>query len=157
MNLRHLEYLLAVADTGSFSRAAERCHITQSALSRSIQTLEDDLGARLIDRMGKRNELTPFGQTVASRARRMVLDAVELKRSAQLLQEGYLGVIRIGLGAGPTALLMQPFLRYMACMHPRVQVSLESGPPSCRPTACANVDSTHWSWIYAASRQLMTC
>lgn len=129
MNLRHLEYLLAVADTGSFSRAAERCHITQSALSRSIQTLEDDLGARLIDRMGKRNELTPFGQTVASRARRMVLDAVELKRSAQLLQEGYLGVIRIGLGAGPTALLMQPFLRYMASMHPRVQVSLESGPP----------------------------
>ena len=83
MNLRHLEYLLAVADTGSFSRAAERCHITQSALSRSIQTLEDDFGARLIDRMGKRNELTPFGQTVASRARRMVLDAVELKRSAQ--------------------------------------------------------------------------
>ncbi len=106
--------------------------------------------------MGKRNELTPFGQTVASRARRMVLDAVELKRSAQLLQEGYLGVIRIGLGAGPTALLMQPFLRYMASMHPRVQVSLESGPPSCRPTACANVDSTHWSWIYAASRLLMT-
>ena len=157
MNLRHLEYLLAVADTGSFSRAAERCHITQSALSRSIQTLEDDFGARLIDRMGKRNELTPFGQTVASRARRMVLDAVELKRSAQLLQEGYLGVIRIGLGAGPTALLMQPFLRYMASMHPGVQVSLESAPPSCRPGACANVDSTHWSWIYAASRLLMTC
>ena len=55
MNLRHLEYLLAVADTGSFSRAAERCHITQSALSGSIQALDAELGARLIDRMGKRN------------------------------------------------------------------------------------------------------
>ena len=54
-------YLLAVADTGSFSRAAGTLPITQSALSRSIQTLEDDFGARLIDRMGKRNELTPFG------------------------------------------------------------------------------------------------
>lgn len=129
MNLRHLEYLLAVADTGSFSRAAEHCHITQSALSRSIQTLEDDLGARLVDRMGRRNELTPFGQVVATRARRMVLDAVELRRNAQLLQEGHLGVIRIGLGAAPTALLMQSFLRYMACMHPGVQVSIESGAP----------------------------
>lgn len=133
MNLRHLEYLLAVADTGSFSRAAERCHITQSALSRSIQTLEDDLGARLIDRMGKRNELTPFGQTVASRARRMVLDAVELKRSAQLLQEGYLGVIRIGLGAGPTALLMQP-------LRIPVHLNAESGDLNC-----LTVDHDRWS------------
>ena len=99
-NLRHLEYLLAVADTGSFSRAAERCHITQSALSRSIQTLEDDLGARLIDRMGKRNELTPFGQIVCSRARRMVLDAVELKRSAQLLQDGLRGSFALGSARG---------------------------------------------------------
>ena len=130
-----------MADTGSFSRAAERCHITQSALSRSIQTLEDDLRARLIDRMGKRNELTPFGQTVASRARRMVLDAVELKRSAQLLQEGYCRGHSHWLGAGPTALLMQPFLRYMACMHPECR-SASNQPPSCRPTACANVDST---------------
>ena len=45
MNLRHLEHWLALADTGSFSRAAEKLHITQSALSRSIQALEEDLGA----------------------------------------------------------------------------------------------------------------
>ena len=60
MNLRHLEYLLAVADTGSFSRAAERCHITPVRPESQHQTLEDDFRARLIDRMGKRNELTPF-------------------------------------------------------------------------------------------------
>ena len=85
MNLRHLEHLLALADTGSFSRAAEKSHVTQSALSRSIQALETELGAPLIDRVGKRNELTPFGKAVAARARRMVLDAAEMRRSAALL------------------------------------------------------------------------
>ncbi|WP_413904752.1 LysR family transcriptional regulator [Candidatus Skiveiella danica] len=66
-------------------------HLTQSALSRSIQSLEDELGGRLIDRIGKRNELTPLGLTVVARARRMVLDAADLRRSADLLQQGNLG------------------------------------------------------------------
>ena len=60
MNIKHLEHLLALADTGSFSRAAEKLFITQSALSRSIQSLEDDLGGKVLDRIGKRNELTPL-------------------------------------------------------------------------------------------------
>ena len=127
MNLRHLEHLLAVAETGSFSRAAEQQHLTQSALSRSIQTLEDDLGARLIDRTGKRNELTPLGQAVAVRARRMVFEAAELRRSAELLKQGDLGAIRIGLGSGPGAMLMTPFLIHMARHHPGVQVSVSPG------------------------------
>ncbi len=54
MNLRHLEHWLALAETGSFSRAAEKLHITQSALSRSIQALEEDLGGPLVDRVGKK-------------------------------------------------------------------------------------------------------
>lgn len=127
MNLRHLEHLLAVADTGSFSRAAEREHLTQSALSRSIQALEEDLGARLIDRIGKRNELTPLGQAVVQRARRMVLDAAELRRSAELLKQGDFGALRIGLGSGPAALLMTPFLLHMTQHHPAVQVSIAPG------------------------------
>jgi len=127
MNLKHLEHLLAVAETGSFSRAAEQQHLTQSALSRSIQTLEDDLGARLIDRTGKRNELTPLGQAVAVRARRMVFEATELRRSATLLKRGDLGSIRIGLGSGPGAMLMTSFLIHMAQHHPGVHVSMSPG------------------------------
>ena len=65
------------------------------------------LGARLIDRGGKRNELTPLGQAVAVRARRMVFEAAELRRSAALLKQGDLGAIRIGLGSGRGAMLMQ--------------------------------------------------
>ena len=105
MNLKQLEHLLAVAEAGSFSRAAERLHLTQSALSRSIRLLEEDLGTRLLDRMGKRTELTPLGLTVASRARRILFESAELRRSADLLTQGGQGhhQHRAGLGAGRAA------------------------------------------------------
>jgi len=127
MNLKHLEHLLALAETGSFSRAAEQMHLTQPALSRSIQTLEEELGGRLLDRIGKRNELTPLGQNVVARARRIVLDAAELRRSVELLQLGGVGSIRVGLGSGPVGLLMTPFLQFMGQHHPAVKVSITRG------------------------------
>ena len=126
MNVRSLEHLLAVAETGSFSKAAERCFLTQSALSRSIQTLESDLGGRLLDRMGKRNELTPLGIQVVERARGIVRESAELKRAAELLQEG-VGLIRVGLGSGPGALLMQPLMQMAAAQYPRLRVSITRG------------------------------
>ncbi|MEN9888145.1 MAG: HTH-type transcriptional regulator CynR [Pseudomonadota bacterium] len=128
MNLRHLEHWLALADTGSFSRAAEKLHITQSALSRSIQALEDELGGPLVDRIGKRNELTPLGWAVLARARRIVHEAVELKQGALALQHGGLGSLRLGLGSGPGAMLMTPWLVHMARHHPGVKVSVTRGP-----------------------------
>jgi DNA-binding transcriptional LysR family regulator len=127
MNLRHLEHWLALADTGSFSRAAEKLHITQSALSRSIQALEEDLGGPLVDRVGKKNELTPLGRSVLERARRIVHEAQELKQGAALLQQGGLGALRVGLGSGPGAMLMTPWLVYMAQHHPTVQVTVSRG------------------------------
>jgi DNA-binding transcriptional LysR family regulator len=127
MNLRHLEHWLALAETGSFSRAAEKLHITQSALSRSIQALEEDLGGPLVDRVGKKNELTPMGRSVLERARRIVHEARELKQGATLLQRGGLGTLRVGLGSGPGAMLMTPWLVYMAEHHPTVQVTVSRG------------------------------
>lgn len=127
MNLRHLEHWLVLADTGSFSRAAEKLHITQSALSRSIRALEDDLGGPLVDRVGKKNELTPMGRSVLERARRIVHEAQELKQGATLLQQGGLGKLRVGLGSGPGVMLMTPWLVYMAEHHPTVQVAVSRG------------------------------
>lgn len=134
MNIRHLEHLLAVADTGSFSRAAQRLCITQSALSRSVQNLEEELGGRLLDRIGKRNELTPLGRTVVAQARSIVREATELIRAAALFQQRDGGEIRVGLGAGPAALLMTPFLCHMAEHHPHVHVTLLRGAPDLQLT-----------------------
>jgi len=128
MNLRHLEHWLALAETGSFSRAAEKLHITQSALSRSIQALEEELGGPLVDRIGKRNELTPLGRSVLARAQRIVHEAAELKQGATVMQQGNLGNLRLGLGSGPGAVLMTPWLVHMARYFPTVQVAVSRGP-----------------------------
>jgi len=127
MNIKHLEHLLALADLGSFSRAAEKLFITQSALSRSIQSLEEDLGGKVLDRIGKRNELTPLGLDVVARARHIVRDAAELRHSAKLLQEGGNAAISVGLGSGPAALLMVPLMSAAAKM-PAMRVAVTQGP-----------------------------
>ncbi len=127
MNIKHLEHLLALADTGSFSRAADQLFLTQSALSRSIQSLEADLGAKVLDRIGKRNELTPLGIDVVARARHIVREAAELRHSAKLLQKGNRGTISVGLGPGPAALLMAPLLCFATTQH-GLRVAVTQGP-----------------------------
>ncbi len=127
MNIRHLEHFLAVAETGSFSRAAEQLFLTQSALSRSIQALEAEVGGMLLDRIGKRSEPTPLGRQVAERARRIVLEAGEMRRGVELMRKADAGVMRIGLGSGPGAILMTPLMCHMAQNHPKVRVQITRG------------------------------
>lgn len=128
MNIRQLEHFLALAESGSFSRAAERLFLTQSALSRSIQSLEAEIDGALIDRIGKRNELTPLGRHVLERARRIVLETSELRRGAELMRQASAGVMRVGLGSGPGAILMTPLMCHMASVYPDVRVRVVRGP-----------------------------
>ncbi len=74
MNLKQIEYALAVAEEGSFTRAAERCHTVQSALSHQIARLERQLGAQLFERTSRRVALTPAGEAFV-RSARTALDA----------------------------------------------------------------------------------
>ena len=62
MNLIQLRHLVALAEHQSFHRAADALFLTQPALSRSIQALEEELGVQLVDRSGRKNTLTAFGQ-----------------------------------------------------------------------------------------------
>ena len=78
MNLNQLRHLIALAEHHTFSKAAEALFLTQPALSRSIQTLEQELDVKLVDRDGKRNTLTAYGALVAERAARILLEAREL-------------------------------------------------------------------------------
>lgn len=125
MTLVQLRHLIALAQSGSFSRAAEAQHITQSALSRSIQALEDELGQPLFDRIGRHSELTPFGQAMATRARQVLDDADALRDHGRRLAHGEAGELRLGLGSGPGAMLMTPLLMSAAGRHPgwRIEVS----------------------------------
>lgn len=128
LNLKQLQHLLALAETGSFSRAAERVYLTQSALSRSIKMLEDDLGGPLVERLGRGSELTPLGEAVAARARRVVLQVEDLRDDIARLKSGEAGSIRLGMAAGASAMLTGPFLGHCARHHPGLQVVLTRGP-----------------------------
>ena len=70
MELHQLRYFCAVAETGSFSRAAEQSHVSQPSLSQQILKLEDELGARLFDRLGRSVRLTERANFSAARPRR---------------------------------------------------------------------------------------
>lgn len=97
--------------------------------------LEQELGVRLIDRIGKRNELTPFGVLVAERARKIVSDSVDLKHTAQLLVQGDGGTIRLGLGSAPNAMFAGPLLSYMLREYPHVGIYLSTGNPEAQLAA----------------------
>ena len=127
MTLVQLRHLIALAESGSFSRAAERVHLTQPALSRSIQSLEEELGSPLFDRIGRRAELTSVGREILERARQLVLDAQDLHERARAAARGRTGKLRVGMGSGPAALLMTPLLLEVASTRPQWRVEVARG------------------------------
>jgi LysR family hydrogen peroxide-inducible transcriptional activator len=90
MELHQLRYFCAVAETGSFSRAAEQSHISQPSLSQQILKLEDELGARLFDRLGRSVRLTELGKTFLPRAR-TVLRELEAARGDVVEGKEFIG------------------------------------------------------------------
>jgi DNA-binding transcriptional LysR family regulator len=127
MTLVQLRHLLSLARTGSFSKSAASLFLTQPALSRSIRALEAELGQPLFDRLGRRSELTPFGQEVVERARALVDAADDLRDSGAQMARGNAGALRLGLGSGPGAMLMTPLLVHMATQHPQLRLEISRG------------------------------
>lgn len=124
MTLVQLHHFVCLARAGSFVKAAEQLFITQPALSRSIKALEEELGQLLFDRIGRRIELTRFGQEVMQRGQLLLEDAHELKQSARQLEQGATGRIRLGLSSGPGLLLTVPLLVHSATHFPRFHVDV---------------------------------
>src|SRR5271154_770152 len=82
MEMHQRRYVVAVARTRNFSRAAEQCHVSQPSLSQQIQKLEDELGERLFDRMKREAKLTSHGEAFHHRALRILEEADAAKREA---------------------------------------------------------------------------
>jgi LysR family hydrogen peroxide-inducible transcriptional activator len=97
MNIRDLEYLVALADTRHFGRAAARCHVSQPTLSTQLKKLEAYLGVPLVERRPRRAALTPAGLAVVQRARRMLQDADDIRALARASQDPLSGPLKVGL------------------------------------------------------------
>src|SRR5262245_3418395 len=99
MELHQLRYFVAVAETGSFTRAAQRCQVAQPSLSQQIQKLEKALRQQLFDRLGRRVLLTEAGQALLGRATAILGAVDEAERS---LRDGLRpGQGRLAVGAIP--------------------------------------------------------
>lgn len=127
MTLVQLRHFVVLADVGSFVQASTTLFLTQPALTRSIQGLEDELGGALFDRLGRRIALTSFGREALGRARRLVSDAEALKQAGKGLHAGLIGKLRVGLSSAPGALLSAPLMLHMAEHHPQLQVQISRG------------------------------
>jgi LysR family hydrogen peroxide-inducible transcriptional activator len=96
-SLRQLEYAVAVADTLSFRRAAERCHVSQPSLSAQLGQLEDALGVRLFERDRRRVLVTAAGQALVERARALLVGADDLVEAARSSADPLAGMLRLGV------------------------------------------------------------
>lgn len=130
MQLRQLRHLLALAEQGSFGRAAEAVHLSQPALSRSIDKLEEDVQARLVDRAYGQVRFTAAGDLVLARARELLADADQVQRDVLLLQGLATGSLQVGLGPFAAGMLGRPALSLMAQRHPKLTVRIDMADPA---------------------------
>lgn len=124
MDMAALQVFLVVAETGSFTRAAERVFLTQAAVSKRIARLEHELGTRLFDRVGRQTQLTAPGRVLQTRARAVIDEIEDVRRSITNLSGTVAGVLsfatshHVGLHRLPAA------LEHFYQSYPDVQLDL---------------------------------
>lgn len=124
MELRQLEYFVAVAEERNFTRAAERVHISQSGVSARIRQLERELGAELFDRSARAATLTVAGKAALEHARAALSAADAVRRSVDEVTGLLRGRISVGMVVGCTVLPLFEALAAFHSAHPGVELSL---------------------------------
>lgn len=129
MDFRHLRYFQAVAEELSYSKAAQRLHIAQPALSRAVQELEERLGVVLLDRNRRSVALTVAGRVLLNETGLLLQRFDEAIRKVQRTAAGDEGELRLGFIGPPTQNFLGRVLAEFRRRHPRVAVILEERTP----------------------------
>jgi DNA-binding transcriptional LysR family regulator len=124
MELRQLEYFVAVAEEANFTRAAERVHISQSGVSAQVRRLERELGAMLIDRSGRTATLTAAGAAALVHARAVLGAAQSVRHSVDDVSGVIRGRLDVGMVSGCTITPLFDALAAFSAAHPGVEMSL---------------------------------
>lgn len=127
MNIRQLEMFRAIVESGSFTKAGERLYVSQSAISRQISLLEEELGDRLFMRVNKRVILTPAGEILIKYSHKLFRDIkdtmLEIAEANQLTR----GYLKIGGVMSVCTYLLPPVLARFKTLHPQVELSVVTG------------------------------
>jgi len=124
MELHQLRYFCAIADTRSFSRAALHCHVSQPSLSQQILKLEDELGVRLFDRLGRTIRLTNSGEAFLPRARAVLRELEAARGDVDVQKESISGAVTIGVIPTVSPYLLPPHLAQFSKKFPQAQLSV---------------------------------
>ena len=130
MEMQQIRYFLAVADTLNFTRAAERCHVSQPALTRAIQQLEEELGGLLLRRERKLTHLTDFGRLIEPHLRQLHADADAAKSTAKRFLSLQEAEIRLGVMCTIGPVRFMGFLAHFRSANPGCEITLVEGVPT---------------------------
>ncbi|WP_434579184.1 LysR family transcriptional regulator [Thermoanaerobacterium thermosaccharolyticum] len=125
MDIRKLEYFLAVVEQGSFTKAASKCYISQTAISQQIASMEQELGVRLFDRTGYRPKLTLAGERFYHNCKKLVEEYYQAVREAKLLALGYCDSLSIGISGPIEKKFLPPILRKFSMEYPDIDIQLK--------------------------------
>jgi DNA-binding transcriptional LysR family regulator len=124
MDLKRIRYAIALAREMNFARAAEKLHLSQPALSRSIQTLEEELGMALFDRDNRNVRLTTVGAAFLEQAKVLVYQLGSLERDMTLMRSGDSGRVAFGVGPLPTAGMLPRLVREIRRERPGLRLAV---------------------------------
>lgn len=125
MDTNTLQAFLAVAETGSFSLAAERLYLTQPAVSKRIAALEDELCGKLFERLSKRVVLTEAGRVLLPKARHIALEMTECRQMMADLSGEVSGVLQLATSHHIGLHRLPPYLRSYSLQYPKVEFALQ--------------------------------
>ncbi|TNE76409.1 MAG: LysR family transcriptional regulator [Gammaproteobacteria bacterium] len=125
MDTQLLEAFIAVADSGSFSVAAERIHVTQPAVSKRIAQLEDILDCRLFDRIARTVTLTEAGEALLPRAHRILQEFADTRQAISDLSGEISGHLRLAISHHIGLHRLPPILKEFAQQHPSVNIDVD--------------------------------
>ncbi|HXF62508.1 MAG TPA: transcriptional regulator CynR [Caldilineaceae bacterium] len=128
MELRQLQYMLAVAEEGHFTRAAEKTFVSQPALSQQIQKLEEELGVALFDRRRGHIRLTVAGEILCRHARRILQEVDDARLALQELEGLKRGSLRVGVVQTVNAYLIPQVVVAFTQAHPAIRLHIEERP-----------------------------
>jgi DNA-binding transcriptional LysR family regulator len=127
MNLTHLKTFVAVAELRHFARAASACNLSQPAVSHQIAQLEEEVGARLLNRAARRVSLTVAGDVMLEEARRVLAAVDRARERMHEVTSGAVGRIRLGASATPGLYLLPPLLATYRTAHPTFDLQFQIG------------------------------
>jgi DNA-binding transcriptional LysR family regulator len=127
MDLRQLEAFVAVVQRESFTRAAEALHLTQPAITRQIAGLEQELHTRLLERMGRRVQLTASGEALLRYATEILRLAREAELAVTDVNSGAAGRLAVGASSTTATYVLPPLLRRFREAYPGVELSVHTG------------------------------